>query len=123
MGRKAGRRAKFGRRGRTAHPEPAPEPEAHPDEDVAVADENALDEPVEGTEAGDDGVERSVVRVGVKLPLEGSLGEEKLAVLLCLCGHHVGHDQHHHGEQVEPLVVLPLFQHGLQAISHVPRRD
>ena len=57
MGRKAGRRAKFGRRGRTAHPEPAPEPEAHPDEDVAVADENALDEPVEGTEAGDDGVE------------------------------------------------------------------
>merc|ERR1711953_495452 len=57
VGRKAGRRAKFGRRGRTAHPEPAPEPEAHPDEDVAVADENALDEPVEGTEAGDDGVE------------------------------------------------------------------
>merc|ERR1712156_828144 len=47
VGRKAGRRAKFGRRGRTAHP----------DEDVAVADENALDEPVEGTEAGDDGVE------------------------------------------------------------------
>merc|ERR1711953_1403605 len=40
VGRKAGRRAKFGRRGRTAHP-----------------DENALDEPVEGTEAGDDGVE------------------------------------------------------------------
>merc|ERR1712241_835939 len=47
VGRKAGRRAKFGRRGRTAHP----------DEDVPVEDENALDEPVEGTEAGDDGVE------------------------------------------------------------------
>ena len=42
VGRKAGRRAKFGRRGRTAHPDPAPE--ALPDEDVPVEDENALDD-------------------------------------------------------------------------------
>merc|ERR1712002_1072502 len=48
VGRKAGRRAKFGRRGRTAHPDPAPE--ALPDEDVPVDDENALDERVEGEE-------------------------------------------------------------------------
>merc|ERR1712241_1135152 len=63
VGRKAGRRAKFGRRGRTAHPDPAPE--ALPDEDVPVEDENALDEPVEGTEAGDDGVEGEEGEEGV----------------------------------------------------------
>ena len=73
--------------------------------------------------AGDDGVEGGVIRVGIKLPLKVSLGKEELTVLLRLGGHHVGQHQHHHGEQVEPLVVPPLFQNGLKAVRHVLRRD
>ena len=88
--------------------------------DVEVMEEGGADHE---SRAGDDGVEGGVIRVGVELPLKGSLGEEELTVLLRLGGHHVGHDQHHHGEQVEPLVVLPLFQHGLKAVRHVLRRD
>ena len=49
MGRKAGRRTKFGRKSRTYHPDEG--------EDVPVADEGNGLEDVEGTEAGDDGVE------------------------------------------------------------------
>ena len=73
--------------------------------------------------AGHYRVHGGVVRVGVQLPLELSLGEQELAVLLRLAGHHVGQHHHQHRQQVEPLSVLPLFQEGFDTVSDVSRRQ
>ena len=74
-------------------------------------------------EACHHGVQGGVVGVGVQLPLELSLGEQELAVLLRLAGHHVGQHHHQHRHQVEPLSLLTLLQEGLDTVSDVLRRQ